>query len=344
MSPKPDTTRTGGVQLIAEVAQAHDGSLGAAHAYIDAVAGTGIGTIKFQVHIAEAESSEFEPFRVRFSRADATRQDYWKRMEFTPEQWSGLKSHCEERGLEFLASPFSIAAVELLENLGVGRYKIGSGEVSNWLMLERIARTGKPMILSSGLSTFDDLDATLDFLRPFGNPLSLLQCTTSYPTPPEKLGLNLIPELKARHGLPTGLSDHSGTIFPAIAAVALGAEIVEFHVAFDRRSFGPDASSSIEVRELPELVRGVSAIATALAHPVDKRELSVAPELRRIFGKSLAVNADLPAGHALRLQDLESKKPGDRGIPAGEYRRVLGRRLARSLRRWDFLTDADLAD
>lgn len=344
MSAVPDTSRSGGVQLIAEVAQAHDGSLGAAHAYIDAVAGTGIGTIKFQVHIAEAESSEFEPFRIRFSREDATRFDYWRRMQFTHEQWLGLKTHCEEKGLEFLASPFSVAAVGLLENIGVSRYKIGSGEVGNLLMLECIARTGKPMILSSGLSTFDDLDRSIAFLKPHGNALSILQCTTSYPTPPEKLGLNVIPELRLRYGLPTGLSDHSGTIFPAIAAVALGAEIVEFHVAFDRSSFGPDATSSIEIRELPTLVRGVSAVATALAHPADKRELTVSPELRRIFGKSLAVNADLPAGHALRLQDLESKKPGDRGLAAGDYQRVIGRRLARALPRWSFLNEADLAD
>ena len=336
-----DVTRPS-VQLIAEVAQAHDGSLGAAHAYIDAVAGTGIGTIKFQVHIAEAESSEYEPFRVNFSREDATRFDYWQRMQFTPEQWAGIKVHCEEKGLEFLASPFSIAAVELLENVGVRRYKIGSGEVGNLLMLDRIARTGKPMILSSGLSTFDDLDRTVAFLTPHGNALSVLQCTTSYPTPPEKIGLNVIAELKSRYGLPVGLSDHSGTIFPAIAAVALGAELVEFHVVFDRHSFGPDASSSIEIRELGELVRGVSCVAQALAFPMDKNQLSGSPELRRIFGKSLAVNADLPAGHVLGVQDLESKKPGDRGIAAAEFERVVGLRLRRPLRRWDFLTDADL--
>lgn len=330
------------VQLIAEVAQAHDGSLGAAHAYIDAVAGTGIGTIKFQVHIAEAESSEFEPFRVNFSREDATRFDYWRRMQFTLEQWAGLKTHCEEKGLEFLASPFSVAAVELLESLDVRRYKIGSGEVGNLLMLERIAGTGKPMILSSGLSTFEDLDRSIAFLKPHGNALSILQCTTSYPTPPEKIGLNVIGELKARYGLPTGLSDHSGTIYPAIAAVALGAELVEFHVVFDRRSFGPDASSSIEIRELGDLVRGVSCVSQALTSPMDKSQLAVSPELRRIFGKSLAVNADLPASHVLRAQDLESKKPGDRGIPAAEFQRVLGKRLARPLQRWDFLNDADL--
>ena len=117
--------------LIAEIGQAHDGSLGIAHSYIDALANTGVSTIKFQMHIAEAESSIYEPFRVNFSYEDKTRYDYWKRMQFSIEQWSELKRHCEDKGLEFLVSPFSLAAVEILEKLDIKRYKIGSGEVNN---------------------------------------------------------------------------------------------------------------------------------------------------------------------------------------------------------------------
>lgn len=332
------------VELVAEIGQAHEGSLGFAHSYIDALADTGVHAVKFQVHIAEAESSPAEPFRVRFSRQDATRLDYWKRMEFTPGQWAGLKEHCARKGLEFFASPFSIAAVNLLEDLGVERYKIGSGEMSNLLMLERIAKTGKPMILSSGLSTFDDLDSTVSFLRPFGNQLSILQCTTSYPTRPGDLGLNVIAELKLRYGLPAGFSDHSGTVHAGIAAIAHGASMLEFHVVFDRRQFGPDSSSSIEIEEVPELVRGARFVAEAVRSPVDKSHLQVSPELRRMFGKSLAVNADLAVGHRLTLEDLESKKPAEYGIAAADFRRVLGRRLARPMRQWQFLNEADLAD
>ena len=330
------------VELVAEIAQAHDGSLGNAHAYIDALVGTGVHTVKFQLHIAEAESSAHEPFRVQFSFEDDTRYAYWQRMQFTPEQWAGLKTHCEQHDLEFLASPFSIAAVELLENLGVARYKIGSGETSNLLMLERIARTGKPIILSSGLSTFEDLDRSVAFLRPHGNALTLLQCTTSYPTEPSQIGLNVIGELRERYGLPVGLSDHSGTIYPGLAAVALGARMIEFHAVFDRRAFGPDASSSLQIDEIRQLADGVRAISTALAHPIDKTKLSVEPELRVMFGKSLAVNCDLAAGSVLELVHLESKKPGDRGIPAQRYAEVVGRKLARALAAGDFLTDADL--
>ena len=129
--------------IIAEIAQAHDGSLGLLHSYIDALAETGVDAVKFQTHIAAAESSEFEQFRVPFSYVDKTRFDYWKRMEFTAEQWGGIKQHCENRGVEFISSPFSIAAVELLEKLNVKRYKIGSGEVSNTLLLDRIAPNKK---------------------------------------------------------------------------------------------------------------------------------------------------------------------------------------------------------
>lgn len=330
------------VELVAEIGQAHDGSLGMAHSYIDALANCGINAVKFQVHIAEAESSPNEPFRVLFSRQDSTRFEYWKRMEFTPEQWAGIKSHCEEKGLEFFASPFSVAAVNLLEDLGVQRYKVGSGDLNNLLMLERIARTGKPIILSSGLSDYTDLDRTIEFLRPFGNKLSLLQCTTSYPTKPSDFGLNVIGQLKVRYRIPIGFSDHSATISVGIAAVALGAEILEFHVVFDRRQFGPDSSSSLEIGELDELVRGVRIVSEALLCPVDKSQLQVAPNLRHIFGKSLAVNANLPQGHILRLEDLESKKPADCGIPAAEFHRVIGRQLSRSLSQWDFLTETDL--
>src|SRR5690606_28216777 len=134
--------------IIAEIGQAHEGSLGIAHSYIDALSKTGVDAVKFQVHIAEAESSEFEPFRIKFSTQDKTRFDYWKRMEFSLEQWQELKSHCEEAGVEFMVSTFSYAAVDLLDRLEVKRYKIGSGEVGNFLMLEKIAETGKPVILS----------------------------------------------------------------------------------------------------------------------------------------------------------------------------------------------------
>jgi len=328
--------------LIAEVGNAHDGSLGIAHSYIDAAAEAGVDAVKFQVHIAEAESSEHEPFRVKFSVEDPTRYDYWKRMEFTPVQWAGLKNHCTEKGVEFMASPFSKAAVDLLESIGVQRYKIGSGEVNNLLMLEKIAQTGKPIILSSGMSSMPELDATLAFLKPFGNELSILQCTTAYPTLPQQWGLNVMVEMQERYQVPVGFSDHSGDIFACLAAATMGASILEFHIVFDKKMFGPDAPASLMPAQIKTLVLGVRQIETALSHPVDKQDISAFRVLKNMFEKSLAVNKDLPAGHPISFEDLESKKPTGHGIPANLFQEILGRKLARSLKRYDFLAEKDL--
>lgn len=330
------------VELIAEIGQAHEGSLGIAHSYIDVLADAGVHTVKFQVHIAEAESSQFEPFRVKFSYEDDTRYDYWQRMEFTAQQWAGLKQHCEDKGMEFGASPFSLAAVDLLESIGVKNYKIGSGEVSNFLMLEKIARTGKPILLSSGMSSFDELDKSVEFIKGFGNEIQLFQCTTQYPTSAENSGLNVIPQMKQRYGLKVGLSDHSGTIYPSLAAVALGAELLEFHVVFDKKMFGPDTSSSLTIEQVKQLSQGVQYISTSLANPVDKDDTEKYTQLKAMFGKSLAVNKDIKAGQTIAFEDLESKKPAGQGISTTQYNTIVGKTLTRDLNKWDFITENDI--
>ena len=327
---------------IAEIGQAHEGSLGLALSYIDALAGAGVDAVKFQVHLADAESSIHEPFRVKFSEQDNSRFEYWKRMEFSPKEWELLKSRCDEKGIEFLASPFSNAAVELLETLKVRRYKIGSGEVSNFLLLEKIAQTGKPVILSSGMSSFSELDKAVEFLKQREVRFSILQCTTAYPTQPENYGLNVILELKERYHVQIGYSDHSARIETCIAAAALGAEILEFHAVFDRRSFGPDAKSSLEIDEISQLVRSLRNIDIAMKNPVNKEDNSSFRELKNIFEKSLAVNKDLRKGELLRFEDLEAKKPKGFGIPASEFEKVIGKELKKDLEQWDFLNEQDL--
>ncbi|MDT0688598.1 N-acetylneuraminate synthase family protein [Salegentibacter sp. F188] len=331
------------MQIIAEIGQAHEGSLGLALSYIDALAETGVDAVKFQVHIADAESSIHEPFRVKFSQQDYSRFEYWKRMEFSPEHWKLIKTRCDEQEVEFLASPFSNDAVDLLEELGVKQYKIGSGEVNNFLLLEKIAKTRKPIILSSGMSSFAELDQSVEFLREREVPFSLLQCTTAYPTQPENYGLNVIKELKERYGVKTGYSDHSAKIETCIAAAVLGAEILEFHAVFDRRSFGPDAKSSLEIDEINQLVKSVRSISSALKHPVDKEDNSSFNELKNIFEKSLAVNKDLPPGHIIKFEDLEAKKPKGFGIPASEFEKVIGKKIKQDLKQWDFLKEEDLS-
>jgi N,N'-diacetyllegionaminate synthase len=328
--------------IIAEIAQAHEGSLGIAHSYIDVLAEIGVDAIKFQTHIAEAESSAQEQFRINFSYEDINRFEYWKRMEFTLEQWTGLKKHCEEKGMEFISSPFSIAAVELLEKLDVKRYKIGSGELTNYLMLDTIAKTKKPIILSSGMSDWNELDDTINFLKPYGNELSLLQCTTAYPTPPEKWGLTAIEVMKTRYQLPVGYSDHSADIFACLAASTLGASILEFHVVFDHNMFGPDAKASLTINQVKQLIKGVRAIEMGMQSNHLKNDASSFNTLKTMFGKSLAVNKNLPQGHIIAISDLESKKPGDQGIPAKEFQRVIGKQLKHDLKQWSFLREEDL--
>ncbi len=328
--------------IIAEIAQSHDGSLGILHSYIDALSDVGIDAIKFQTHIADAESSQYEPFRVNFSYEDKTRFDYWKRMEFNLEQWIEIKNHCHDVGLEFISSPFSNMAVDLLENLGVQKYKIGSGEVNNFLMLEKIAKTGKEIILSTGMSSIDELDKSIKFLRGFNNKLSILQCTSKYPTKPEEVGLNMIVELKNRYNISVGLSDHSGSIFPSIGAVSLGAEILEFHVVFDKKMFGPDSTSSLTINEAKQLVEGVRYIEKSISIYIDKKETKNFLDVKNIFEKSLSVNKYLKKGDIITFEDLESKKPLGYGISVKDYKQIIGRKLNKDIEKWSFLNYNDL--
>lgn len=328
--------------IVGEVAQAHDGSLGTAHAFIDAIAGTGADAVKFQTHIAGAESTPGEPWRVRFSVQDETRYAYWRRMEFTEEQWRGLQRHATDRGLLFLSSPFSIEAVELLTRVGVAAWKVASGEVTNSPMLDRMAATGLPFIVSTGMSRLDEIDSAVARIRRHQLPLAVLQCTSAYPCPPEQVGLNLIPLLRDRYGCPVGLSDHSGTVYPGLAAVTLGAEVLEVHVTLSREVFGPDVTASVTTGELRQLVEGVRFIEAMWAHPVEKDGLAntLAP-VRNAFTKSVVARVDLPVGTVLEAGHLTAKKPGT-GIPAARLEEVVGAQLRRSVRADQVLTEADI--
>ncbi len=334
-----------GCLVVGEVAQSHDGSLGLAHAFVDAISRAGADAVKFQTHIAAAESTAAEPWRVKFSRQDATRFDYWKRMEFTADEWQGLRSHAEDRGLLFLSSPFSMEAMDLLERVGVAAWKVASGEVGNGPMLDRMARSGKAVLVSSGMSPYSELDAAVTRLLSAGAATAVLQCTTAYPCPPEKIGLNVIGELRARYGgrCAVGLSDHSGTIYPGLAAVTLGADVVEVHVALSREMFGPDVAASVTSEELRQLVGGIRCIERMLANPLDKDAQSeeVAP-LRGLFTKSVVARVAIPEGTLLREEHLAVKKPGT-GIPAAKLQQLVGSRTTRTLLPNELLSYADVA-
>lgn len=328
--------------IIAEIAQAHDGSLGMAHAFIDAVSAAGADAIKFQTHIAAAESTPQEPWRVKFSAQDTTRYDYWKRMEFTGEQWQGLKHHADERGLIFLSSPFSLEAVDLLSQVGVAAWKVPSGETSNTPMLDQMLATGLPILLSTGMSNLAEIDEAVDRIKNNDVPLAILQCTTAYPCPPEKVGINIISDFRERFKCAVGLSDHSGTIYPGLAAAAFGIQLLEVHVTFSRAMFGPDVPASITMDELSKLVEGIRFIEKMMANPVDKE--AIAGEfngLRDVFTKSVVARKNLKAGTLLKADDLSLKKPGT-GIPASRLSEIIGRRLKRPLAADTLISESDL--
>ncbi|MBX2811705.1 MAG: N-acetylneuraminate synthase family protein [Myxococcales bacterium] len=327
--------------IIAEVAQAHDGSLGTAHAYIDAIAGAGADAVKFQTHIAAAESTPSEPWRIQFSLQDESRYAYWQRMEFSFSQWQGLKEHAVSCGLIFLSSPFSEEAVSLLERVDVPAWKIGSGEVMNLPLIQRVQRTGRPVLISSGMSSWEELDAVANCMRV---PFAFMQCTSKYPCPPEEIGLHLISEMRQRYQVPAGLSDHSATPYAGLAAAALGVDLVEVHVVLDRRCFGPDTSSSLTISELSKLVEGTRFIHRSLQQRIDKDE--VAEELvpmKRLFQKSVMLREDAPARYVLKAEDLILRKPGT-GIPASDLEKVVGRKLRNAVAKNIPLQEDDLDD
>jgi len=338
-----DSKRDGRCLIIGEVAQSHDGSLGMAHAFIDAIAAAGADAVKFQTHIAAEESTLREPWRIKFSRQDETRYAYWQRMEFTREQWLGLKQHADDRGILFLSTPFSEVAADMLADIGMKVWKIASGEVGNIPLLTRMIRSGDPIILSSGMSTLEELDTAVEVVCKNGNPLAVLQCTSSYPCPPERVGLNMLAELRQRYGLPVGLSDHSGEVFSSLAAATLGAEVLEVHVTLSREMFGPDVPVSITTASLCQLVDGVRQIERMVASPVDKEAIADELEpLRNVFTKSVVAKNDIAAGTILEPHHLRMKKPGT-GLSAEHVSALLGRKLSRSLKADDAICFEDLA-
>ena len=326
--------------IIAEIAQAHDGSLGMAHAYIDAVAKTGVDAIKFQTHIASAESTLDEKFRVKFSRQDKTRYDYWKRMEFTLDQWRGLKEHADDCGIIFLSSAFSIEAVDLLNSIGMPAWKIGSGEFWSTNLIERMVGTGKPLMISTGMSNWKDMHTIVDDFDNKKHPIALMQCSTKYPTSYSDIGMNIFEDMQKKFDIPIGLSDHSGTIYPSLLALAKGAAVLEIHVTFHKSMFGPDVTSSVTLDELSQIVTARDSFRLIEHSPVDKDEYAnELNETRSLFSKSLCLGRDLPINHIIQEADLCLRKPGD-GIHYDKLNQVVGRKLIKKvdtkrLLKWD---------
>ena len=324
--------------IIAEIGSVHDGSFGNAITLIEAAAAAGADAAKFQTHIAAAETLRNAPMPSYFK--GEPRFEYFERTGFSPKQWRELKRACDDNKVVFLSSPFSLEAVDLLEDVGVGSYKIPSGEVSNIPLLEKVRQTGKPVLLSSGMSDWVELDAAMAALK--GAPVTILQCTSAYPCKPEEVGLNVIGEMAARYGVPVGFSDHTMGYAASFAAAAMGATVIEKHFTYSRLMYGSDAKHSMEPEEFRIFCQGLRDIWKMRGHPVDKTDVRAFAEMKRIFEKSIVLQRDMTEGVKLSLADLAFKKPGD-GIPAARYGEVVGRTLRRGLAADHKLTWEDLA-
>lgn len=317
--------------ILAEVAQNHEGSLGIAQSFIDAISERGADAVKFQTHLADEESTSDEKFRIEMSGQDSSRYEYWKRMQFTREQWLGLASRARDRGLEFVSSAFCAGAVDILKDTGMARWKISSGEVFSEKLLELIVPSAEELIVSTGMSSWDDIDDLVGILESTGVPFTLLQCTSMYPTPLSKVGLNVIDEFRDRYGCRVGLSDHSGNIHVGLAAICRNVDLLEIHVTFHKSTYGPDVSSSLDLDDLEFLVSHRDVITDLNQYSIDKNQ--IAQELlptKRLFSKSLCLRAPKVEGDVIYSEDLVEKKPGT-GISVDSKADLVGKKLMRDV-------------
>jgi N,N'-diacetyllegionaminate synthase len=314
--------------IIAEVAQSHEGSLGNAFAFAKVAKECGAHAIKFQTHIAAEESTPQEPWRIPFSRQDESRYAYWQRMEFTFEQWKALKEHCDNLGIIFLSSPFSMLACDWLESLNVPAWKVASGEIHNTQLIERMISTGAPLLISTGLARPEEAKEIVRNVQKRARQVALFHCTTRYPTPSDEVGLNvMIDYMASLPGVPVGLSDHSGTPTAGTIASYLGASLIEVHLTLHDDMFGPDVSSSLTPAQLKQLVRNSSDAWQMRCCPVDKdAQIDSLANERSIFGRSLFTVLPLPAGAIIDESNLSYRKPGG-GLAYENRNSIIGRKM-----------------
>ena len=348
--PNPDDATT---YVIAEAGVNHNGSLDRAKRLVDGAAEAGADAVKFQTFRADAltaETAEKAAYQQETTDADQSQRAMLRDLELPPSFHEALLEHCAERDLQFLSSPFDPASVDLLvDRFDVPRIKIPSGEITNAPLLLHIARTGRPAILSTGMSTLGDVEEALGVLA-FGyldsdeapgmeacraayasdrgqealrDHVALLHCTSEYPAPVDEVNLRAMDTLRSAFGLPVGLSDHTrGTAVP-VAAVARGAQIVEKHFTLDRTLPGPDHRASLEPDELAAMVEGIRRVEQALGS-ARKRPTPSETKNRTVARKSLVAAAPIAAGEPFTEANLTAKRPGT-GLSPTRYWDYLGR-------------------
>ena len=316
--------------VIAELSANHNHDLGRAIESIDAAAESGADAIKLQTYTADTITidSDAEPFQVKGGTAwDGMTLYSLYQQAYTPWEWHAeLFERARHKGLVYLSSPFDKTAVDFLEELNVPAFKVASMEIVDLPLISDIAGRGKPVIISTGIATADEIGAAVTTCREAGNDdIILLQCTSGYPTPLDQLNLRTIPDLRSRFGALVGLSDHTMTHTAVAVGTSLGSCVIEKHFTLDRGAGGPDSTFSLEPHEFAEMVRTVRDVETALGEVT--YELAPSARVSRQHARSLFVVADVKAGDVVGPDNVRSIRPAD-GLPPADLPQVLGRTFA----------------
>ena len=326
------------VFVIAEAGINHNGSLNIAKKMVKAAKKSGADCIKFQTHITDKEM-----IKTDIRPGNISKKTLWsiiKNSELTESEERKIQLHCKENKILFLSTPFSIDAVERLEKIKIPAYKIGSGELTNLPFLQRIAKTNKPVILSTGMSTIDEVKKSVNLFKKYKSPLILLQTTSVYPSDYQDIRLGLIEKYQKMFRVPVGISDHSIGIYIALGAVAKGACIVEKHFTLDKKMPGPDQKLSLEPNELEELVKGCKAVKLALG---DKKTILEKEKPILKFARESVVSIKLiNKNEVFSEKNISTKRPGTGKIPAYNYYKIIGRKARRSISKDKQLTWHDV--
>lgn len=324
------------VTIIAEAGVNHNGDIGLAHQMIDAAKKAGADIIKFQTAKPELVISKFAEkadYQKVTTGTNESQLEMCRKIHLKFEDYVELKKHCEEVGISFLSTPFDLPSIEFLSELGCELWKIPSGEITNMPYLIKIAKTGKPVLLSTGMCTLQEIRTTVDLLKANGcGEITLLQCTTEYPAPYDEVNLNTLSTLKNEFNCSVGFSDHTKGIVVPLAAVAMGAEVIEKHFTLDKNMTGPDHKASIEPDELKALVDGIRIIELAKGS-AEKNPTPSEIKNRDIARKSIVAARDIKCGEQFTEENITSKRPGN-GISPMKWNEVIGKTASR-----DFIED-----
>lgn len=332
------------VLVIAEVGVNHDGDLDTAIALVDAAADAGAEAVKFQTFDAAAlatPAADLAAYQRERDVASAGQREMLERLELGAEAFATIAEHCRRRGVLFLSTPFDLDSAALLVELGVPAFKVGSGELTNLPFLHALSAYGRPLLVSTGMATLDEVGAAVTVVGRGGAPLVLLHCVSSYPAPTSEANLRALATLREAFGVPVGYSDHCLGAEVTLAAVARDACVIERHLTLDRARPGPDHAMSMEPGELAELVSAIRTVEAALGDGVKVPQPSER-ETRVVARRSIVAARPLAAGQRLTANALAIKRPGD-GLPPSRLDELLGRRLIRALTVDQQLVEADLA-